>query len=276
MSDDFYLADVDELAARVPDGARVAWPVDSAGNSAALARALVRRGVRDLRLVNVPTGAYATDLLIGAGCVAEIETSGVSLDEYGPAPRFGKAVKEGLVRIRDATCPAIHAELQAGEKGVPFVPLRGLIGTDVLANRPDWRVIDNPLGGGGDPIVLLPALVPDFLVFHGAIGDPDGNVWVGRRGDLKTASHAARASLVTVERRVDFDLLSDERYAAGTVPALYVEGMAVAERGTWPCVFWDGQAADDDHMRLYAGLARSDDGFAEYLERFVFERRAAA
>ena len=56
--------------------------------------------------------------------------------------------------IRESTCPAIHAALQAAEKGVPFMPLRGLIGSDLLKVRPDWQVIDNPLAdGGGDPIV---------------------------------------------------------------------------------------------------------------------------
>ena len=48
--------------------------------------------------------------------------------------------------MKDATCPALHAAFQAAEKGVPFMPLRGLIGTDVLKNRPDWKVIDNPFG----------------------------------------------------------------------------------------------------------------------------------
>ena len=47
--------------------------------------------------------------------------------------------------MRDATCPAIHAGMVAAEKGVPFLPIRGILGTDVLRYRPDWRVIDNPL-----------------------------------------------------------------------------------------------------------------------------------
>ena len=34
--------------------------------------------------------------------------------------------------MMDATCPVIHAALQASEKGIPFIPLRGLIGSDIL------------------------------------------------------------------------------------------------------------------------------------------------
>ena len=69
---------------------------------------------------------FAADLLIGAGCVAEVETSAVSLGEAGFAPRFTAALKAGAITVRDATCPAIHTMLQAAEKGVPFMPLRGL------------------------------------------------------------------------------------------------------------------------------------------------------
>ena len=55
----------------------------------------------------------------------------------------------------DATCPAIHAGLQASEKGIPFMPLRGILETDVLANRQDWQVADNPFGAD-DPLVSDP------------------------------------------------------------------------------------------------------------------------
>ena len=48
--------------------------------------------------------------------------------------------------MKDATCPALHAALQASEKGVPFMPLRGLIGSDILKYRDDWKVIDSPFG----------------------------------------------------------------------------------------------------------------------------------
>ncbi len=65
-------------------------------------------------------------MLIGAGCVETLETSAVSLGEFGPAPRFTAAILAGTIRMMDATCPALHAQFQAAEKGVPFMPLRGL------------------------------------------------------------------------------------------------------------------------------------------------------
>ena len=120
------------MAASVPDGAMVAMPPDNSLPAVALAKALIRRGARGLRLVGVPVSGFATDILIGAGCVAEVQTSAASLGEAGFAPRFSAAVREGEVRVLDATCPAIHTMLQASEKGVPFMPLRGVIGSDLV------------------------------------------------------------------------------------------------------------------------------------------------
>src|SRR6185437_2161922 len=253
------LENLDALAASVPDGALVALPPDNSLTPAAFARALVRAGKRELRLVGVPVSGYATDLLIGAGCVASVQTSGVSLGEAG-----------------FATCPAMHTMLQAAEKGVPFMPLRGVIGSDILAHRPDWKVIDNPFAASGDPIVLLPALQPDIAVFNAVMADPEGNVWVGKRRELATIAHAARRVLVTVERLTDQNLLEDDRLAPGTISGTYVDGVALAERGAWPIALLDEYGFDAAHMAEYARLARSEDGFRAYLDRYVLTTPARA
>jgi len=242
----------------------------------ALARTLIRRGARRLRLLGVPVSGFATDLLIGAGCVAEVETSAVSLGEAGFAPRFSAAVKAGTIRVRDATCPAIHTMLQAAEKGVPFMPLRGIIGSDILAHRPDWRVIANPFADGDDPIVLLPALSPDVAAIHGPMADAEGNVWVGRRRELATLAHASRRVLATVERVVPGNMLEDERLAPGCIAATYIESIAVAERGAWPVALLDEYGFDAAHVAEYARLAKTEAGFREYLDRYVFAPHARA
>src|SRR4026209_1354165 len=148
---------IDDVIGQIADGCMLVVPREVSGVPMAATRALIRRGVRRLRLIALPTSSLQADLLIGAGCVETIETSAVSLGEFGPAPRFTAAVTSGAIRVKDATCPALHAAFQAAEKGGPFLPLRGLIGYDVLAQRKDWKVVDNPFGHD-DPIVLLPAI----------------------------------------------------------------------------------------------------------------------
>ena len=265
---------LEALAAAVPDGALLALPPDNSLPSVALAKALVRRGAKGLRLLGVPVSGFATDLLIGAGCVAEVETSAVSLGEAGFAPRFSAAVRAGTITVRDATCPAIHTMLQAAEKGVPFMPLRGVIGSDILAHRPDWRVVQNPLSDRPDPILILPALHPDVAAIHAVMADAEGNVWVGRRRECATLAHASRKLLVTVERVVPGNLLEDERLAPGTISATYVEAFAVAERGAHPVALLDEYGFDAAYVAAYARAARTEEGYRAWAEQHVFGRAA--
>jgi glutaconate CoA-transferase subunit A len=262
---------LDDALAPITDGCVLAVPRESAGAPMAATRALIRRGVKRLHLIALPTSTLQADLMIGAGCVETLETSAVSLGEFGLAPRFTAAILAGSIKMKDATCPALHAAFQAAEKGVPFMPLRGIIGTDVLAHRPDWKVIDNPFEHG-DPIVLLPAIRPDVALLHAPLADRDGNVFIGRQRELMTMAHAAEKTVVTVEKLHDGSLLDDPALAAGTLPGFYVEAVAVSERGAWPLPLPDHYAWDAGHLAEYARLAASDEGFAEYLDRYVHER----
>ncbi|HUK59737.1 MAG TPA: CoA-transferase [Stellaceae bacterium] len=266
------ITDLDEALRLVPDGAQVAIPPDYSGVPMEAARALIRRGARTLRLVTVPASSLCADLLIGAGVVSEIETSAVGFGELGLAPRFTAAVRAGRIRVKEATCPAIHAALRASEMGNPFAVLRGILGSDILAVRPDWRVIDNPFTPG-DAIVALPALQPDVALFHAPLADRHGNVWVGRRRDCFTLAHASKTTVATVERVEDANFLLDEVRVAATIPSFYIGAVAEAPRGAWPMRL-DGPD-DTAHLREYLALAQSEDGFARYLERYVHGRRAA-
>ena len=264
-----------DLAARIPDGAMLAVAKDSSGVSMAITRELIRRRVRGLHLVCVPTGGLQADLLIGAGCVATLETSAVTLGEFGTGPRFADAIRTGSIRMLDATCPAVYAGLQAAQKGIPFIPLRGLIGTDVLRSRRDWKVIDNPFAQD-DPIVLLPAIRPDVALFHAGAADRNGNVFIGREREVLIMAQAARQTLVTVEELVDADFLEDDVTAAGTLPSIYVSGIAVAREGARPLGFLDRYWQDEAVLGEYARQARTREGFDRFVRHWLGGQRAAA
>jgi glutaconate CoA-transferase subunit A len=268
---------IDELARRVPDGCFLALPKPEGGAAMAATRALIRRGVKGLYLFCLPVGGFQAELLIGAGCVATLECSGVTLgDASGVAPRFRAAVEGGTVRIRDATCQALYSAVQAAEKGQPFAPIRGLIGSDVLRYRDDWKTIQNPFGDGDDPIVVLPAVKPDVALFHARLGDRYGNVWVGNSRECVQLAHAAGTTLATVEEMFDGNLMEDERHLSGTIPPLYVGAVAHAPRGAWPTGLPGFYPADVAHLRSYADAAKTKQGFDDYLARHVFGERVAA
>ena len=265
---------VDDAVAAIPDGAMLVVPRESSGVPMEATRALVRRGIKRLHLVALPTSTLQADMLIGAGCVETIETSAVSLGEFGPAPRFTAAILGKTIRMMDATCPALHAAMQAAEKGVPFIPLRGLIGSDILAHRPDWRVIDNPFGNN-DPIVLLPAIRPDFALFHAAMADRAGNVFFGRDREALMMAHASARTIATVEKLYEGNLMDDPALSSATVPGFYVETVAVAARGAWPLRMPDHYPADGANLAEYAKAATTPEGFARYCEQYVYAKKAA-
>ena len=253
----------------IPDGALVAMPPDYSMPAMEVVRGLIRKKSRNLRLLGVPVLGMCADLLIGAGCVAEVESSAVSLGEAGLAPRFGEAVEKGEIVMRDATCPAVHTALQASEKGVPFMPLRGVLGSDLLRGRDDWQVRQNPFSGSDDPILFVRAIQPDIALFHARWADEAGNVWVGRRRELATIAHAARQSLVTYEELMRGDMLEDELLAPGVISATYLSALAPATRGAWPLGVAGVYDIDDAHLALYARQARTRAGFERYLDQFV-------
>ena len=267
---------VEALSVRIPDGAFVALPPEYSWVPASLARALIVQGTRDLHVLCVPIGGITVDMLIGAGCIGTLEAAAVSLGEAGLAPRFTEAVQSGSIRMKDSTCPAIHAGLQAAEKGVPFMPLGGLIGSDIEANRDDWRVVPDPMESGNGPIALVSALKPDFAIFHSPKADRHGNVWIGKRRELMVMAHAAKETLVTVEKVVDEDLLADEATAAGTLSNLYVSGIAEAKNGAWPSVLHGVYEADREEIATYAYEAKTVEGFQAFMERALTHTRLAA
>ena len=191
----------------------------------------------------------------------------MTLGEAGGAPRFVEGVRAGAFRLMDATCPAMLAGLVAGQKGVPFMPIRGLIGSDLMKARPDWKIIDNPFSPG-DPIVVVPAIRPDVALFHAPEADRFGNVRIGRQAELAAMAYAAKATLVTVERIRETSLLEDENSAAGVLPALYVDARS-PRRATAPGRSGSGAniASTTPRSRDTPAWRRSAEGFAAYIAR---------
>ncbi len=258
------LLPLDEAIRLIRPGMTVAVPPEYCGVAMAATRALIRAGIGDLHLVAVPQSGLQADMLIGAGLVTTLEAAAITMGERGPAPRFADAVLSGTIAMMDATCPAIHAALQASEKGLPFLPLRGILGTGILVNRPDWRIIDNPFGND-DPIVALPAIRPDVALFHCEMVDAHGNLWIGRCREFATMAHASAATIATVEERYDGNLFEDDALAAGVLPAAYVDTVCHVPGGAWPLAMPGYQAADAETLDAYCSAAATAEGFSAWL-----------
>ena len=199
----------------------------------------------------------------------------MSLGEFGPAPRFHRGGHGGRDPHQGRDLPGAPCRVPgSGERRAVHAAAR-LIGSDVLAHRPDWQVVDNPFGND-DPIVLLPALKPDVALFHAPLADRDGNIWIGRDRELATMAHAAAKTVVTVEKLHDGNLLRRPA-ARGRRARRLLSWRRSRSRpnGAWPLALADHYPPDAAHLAEYARLAATAEGFAAYLDRYVHAQRAA-
>lgn len=252
------------MAGMIPSGIKLGLAPDGSGSCPAMVRLLIERGIRDLHVVCAPIGGMQVDMLIGAGAVAVLETSAVSLGETGGAPCFGRAIRNGEVRMLDATCPAVFAGLTAAQKGVPFMPIRGIIGSDLLKSRPDWKITTNPFDES-EKIVVVSAIQPDISLIHAPEADRFGNVFLGRRREVMLLAHASKKTFVTVERISETSLLDDEQLAAGVLPAMYVTAVAEYRNAAWPTGLYAEYELDAREVEDYARAARTPEGFQAYI-----------
>jgi glutaconate CoA-transferase, subunit A len=260
---------IKDIVDEVKDGYILGVPADYSGVPMEFTKQLIKKGIKNLKLYCLPLTTIQGDMLIGSGCVSEIEAAAVTLGEFGLAPRFSEAVENGSLVIKDSTCPALHAQLQATEKAVPFMPLRGVIGSDIQKHRKDWCVIENPMQSSGiqnEPILLLPAVQLDVLVFHAPCSDRNGNIQIGRRRELATLAHASKKVFVTVEKIVNDDFFENELTAATCLPALYIDGISVIKNGAWPCALPGVYPADNKEIKKYSITAKTKQGFDEYMK----------
>ncbi len=232
-------------------------------------RELIRQEKRALGLV-VLVGGMAVDWLSAAGVIDRLIGAAVSMEQFGLCQQYRKAVEGGRVRVEELSETALNARLGAGARNLPFLPTRGLIGTDLIDQNPEnLRFVADPFGG--PPVVACRALVPDVALVHAHRADARGNVqyepttlWP----DIGIFPKAARRVIVTAEEIVDSDVL--RRNPDRTVlPGFVVDAVVEVPYGAHPTSFFPGYGYDADFHLAWARVAKDDEAVAEFLERHV-------
>ncbi|MGH9008597.1 MAG: CoA transferase subunit A, partial [Acidimicrobiia bacterium] len=225
------LVDLDRAAALVADGAVVALGGGlSARLPMALVRELIRQGRRDLHVVGSAHG-IDVDLLVAAGSLAICEESYVGFEQdLGLAPAFRRAAESGAIQVRESCCDTILTQLRAAEFGLPFLPVRGVKGSDIRRLHPEYGDVTCPFTG--ETFVAVPALRPDVDLLHAPLGDRRGNLHLDQPYVLdERFAAASRFVVATVDRLVS----TAEVAAAGiTIPAHLVAAVAEVPYGAHP------------------------------------------
>jgi glutaconate CoA-transferase subunit A len=207
------------------------------------------------------------DLLVATGAVRRCEESYVGFEQdLGLAPGYRSAAEAGTIEVAESCCATILAQLRAAEMGLPFLPVRGVRGSDIGRLHPEYAEITCPFTG--ETLVAVPALRPDVALLHAPAGDRYGNLHLEQPYVLdERFASASRLVVATVDELVS----TEEVVRSGvTIPAHLVAAVAEVPYGAHPSSCYPRYAYDRDHMREYVSAAQSGAADLEkYLATYV-------
>jgi glutaconate CoA-transferase subunit A len=149
---------------------------------------------------------------------------------------------------------------------LPFMPVRGFLGSDYLKARPDFRVIQDPFTG--EDVAVVPPITPDVALIHALKGDPDGNILVDRLEDDHLLAHASQRVIASVEELVPAGIMTETPEGL-FVSSLYVTALVLAPHGATPTGCRGYYAHDAVLLRRYLDAAKTPEAFRAYLDAFV-------
>ena len=237
-------------------------------------RELARQKKKGLNLIDREP-AMDFDLLIGAGCVAKVRTGMLAFEVFGMAPNFRKKSEKGEIVTKEGACQPIIAGFRAAAMGLPSIPVKGMLGSDLLTISEvvgSQMQIKDPFTG--EEMIAVRAIEPDITVIHAQKADEYGNVRIeGPVYEDVIKAKAAKKVVVTVEELIPN---SDIRKMpeATTIPHFIVDAVVEAPKGAYPCSCFNYYDAAYDHIKTYLKAAAQDQ-FEQYLDNNVYGRASA-
>jgi glutaconate CoA-transferase subunit A len=236
---------------------------------------IIRQDKRNLTITR-SNAADDFDLLIGAGMVKRFIATFLSLGFYGLGQCYRRSVEKGIphrIEVEEYTNLSLPMMLMAGALGMPFVPVKDMVGTDLMQVRAfmgehKYKIIDSPFDGS--PVMLVPALNPDVAIIHVQQADEAGNaqMW-GIGGDCKWGANAARKVIVSCERIVSRETIGKDP-SRTIVPAFKVAAVVEEPFGAHPGYTPGFYDADFGFGYVYQQASNTVEDFQVFLDEWVF------
>lgn len=235
---------------------------------------IIRQNKRDLTLIG-PISDILFDQMIAAGCVTRVIAAWVGNVMMGSAYNFRRAVESGKGGVTNMTNFSVALALQAAAMGVPFLPTRTAMGSDVAVENEFFTQFESPFTG--EKLHAVKAMVPDVAIVHVQRADSDGNshCW-GNFGVMIEGVRAAKEVIVIAEEVVDADVIASDPNRT-VIPGLLVTAVVECPFGAHPSPVQGCYKRDDDFYIQYHGKTKTQIGSDEWLALWVHgvEDRAA-
>ena len=262
----------DAIAEFVPDNSSVAMGLQleqmipfAAGHE------IIRQKRRDLRLIG-PISDCLFDQLIGAGCVKDVVAAWVGNVMMGQAYNFRRAVEAGDVRVFNMTNFTIALGLQAGAMGVPFLPTRTAMGSDIPKGNHFFYQIISPFEPK-EVLLAVRAIVPDVTIVNVQRADAEGNAhcW-GNFGVMLEGVRAAKRVIVVAEEIVSSDVIASDPNRT-VIPGFLVSALVHEPFSAHPSPVQGYYSRDNEFFRAYHAETKSREDFARWRSKWVDEVR---
>jgi glutaconate CoA-transferase subunit A len=260
-----------EAISLVPDGSHIFWGgFGFQRPPMAFAHELVRQKKKGLTIYTCGS-EMDIDILSGAKVVSRYELAFYAIEGIGLVPNIQRRVREGSIEIEDYSNLAMVMRFLGGALGVPFMPLKSMLGTDMLAKKrfreKKAEIMECPFTG--EKVVLVPSVRPDLSIVHAQRVDKEGNVQIeGIKGEDVEGARAGKKVIVLAEEIVDTEFIRAQPDQT-IIPNIYVTHVVECPWGSFPMMVYNYYDYDMEHVRTYYDQCKTEEGWQEYCENYI-------
>jgi glutaconate CoA-transferase subunit A len=230
---------------------------------------IIRQRKKDLTLIG-PISDMLFDQLIGSGCVEKVIAAWVGNVIMGVAYNMRRAAEAAVPRkivVEDHTNFTISLALHAGALGIPFIPTKSVLGTDMMSGSHPFKEMECPYTK--ERLALVPALKPDVAIVQAQRADEDGNThfW-GGSGVTKEAALAARKVIVVVEEVVSKKVIRRDPNRT-LIPGFLVNAVVPEPWGAHPSPIQGYYNRDHEKYITYHNESKEREGYLRWIEKWV-------
>lgn len=230
---------------------------------------IIRQGIKNLRLVG--QGVLELDYLLAAGLVKATDLTYIGLEVYGVSNCLRREIESGrLETIVEWSNAALAWRFKAAAMGVPFLPMRSMLGTDTFKYSAA-KLVEDPFTG--KPIGLVPALILDVGLIHVHRADKYGNAQIdGVNGFAAEMARASKTLIISAEQIVDTEVIRS-RPDRTIIPYFLVDAVVEAPFGSHPGEMCYLYRRDEPMIKEWVKASETAEGAQAYLERYVYSVR---
>jgi glutaconate CoA-transferase subunit A len=237
---------------------------------------IIRQKKRELRLIG-PISDILFDQLIGAGCVKDVVAAWVGNVMMGSAYNFRRAAEQEnpgtpgeKLKVFNMTNFSISLGLQAGAMGVPFLPSRTAMGSDVPKGNHFFYQIISPFEPK-ETLLAVRAIEPDVTIVHVQRADKNGNAhcW-GNFGVMIEGVRAAKKVILSAEEIVPEDVIASDPNRT-VIPGFLVSAVVHCPYGAHPSPVQGCYKRDDAYFQQYHGETKTPEDFANWAKQWIYD-----